>query len=113
MATKPSQAQIDRVKRQNIRTHKGAGVALSKESRSPKDTAKLNATLKAQRIGREMAAKKRGVSAVSGLKKAPTRSDNERSRTQGSIKASRRAVADKDYKGLEWLKPSRSGDDWM
>lgn len=63
----PSQAQVARVKRQNTRDAKSAGVDLN-APRKPGDAAKLNATIKARRILREMAAKKRGASAVSGLR---------------------------------------------
>lgn len=80
MANKPSQGQIDRANRETARIAKSAGVDLKKPTKDWKR--KMNKTIKAKRVLREMEAKKRAKSAVSGLKKGPNRSsDEERKRT--------------------------------
>tara|TARA_R100001086_G_scaffold240438_1_gene166500 strand:+ start:743 stop:1087 length:345 start_codon:yes stop_codon:yes gene_type:complete len=82
-AKKPSQGQIDRANRETARIAKSAGVDLKKPTKDWKR--KMNKTIKAKRILREMEGRKRGASAVSGLKKAPTQSDDKRSRAKRAI----------------------------
>jgi hypothetical protein len=89
-----SRGQVDRAIRGNVRDFKAAGVdpfkfynnrGPGKSTLTSKEVAKLNATKKAKRILAASQAKKRGASAVSGLKKAPTKSDDERSRAKKAI----------------------------
>ena len=43
---KPSQSEIDRVKKENILTFRMAGIPMSKKNLSKQDVAKLNAALR-------------------------------------------------------------------
>jgi len=55
---------------------------------------------------REAVAKKRGALAVSGLKKAPTKSDDERLRAQQAV-GSKRKLAKAPHKGFMGSTPTK------